>query len=193
MSKVTKSFWEQVQKVQSQILQILEKDISVTPKEEKDVSAPTFEATTDLTSLELALSNTPRGHSDQQVRYVFQQYLPYFESGLLLETKDGHGLARAAFKKGKYYPQVEGSSTKTFSIPQITFSEIKRLTGEKLKSEFFTMELIESEDEQVICFRLQPDFLVVATSRLADVFLKAHASRIHEMSLKVLLNQIDDH
>lgn len=190
MAKVSKSFWESVQKVQSQLLQLLEKDLSTTP-EPKDVAAPGFEATTDLTSLELSLSSTPRGHADQRVRYVFQTYIPYFESGLLLETKESQGTARAAFKKGKFYPQLEGGSQKTFSVPPITFAEIKRLTGEKLKSEFFTTGLIESEEEQVICFRLHPDYLVVVTSLLADVFLKAHASRIHEKSLQILLNQID--
>lgn len=190
MAKVTKSFWEQVQKVQSQLLQILEKDLS-SPKEEKNVTAPDFEATTDLTSLELGLSSLPKGPAAQRVRYVFQQYMPYFESGLLLETDDTKGVACAAFKKGKYYAQVEANAKKNFTVPQITFAEIKRLTGEKLKSEFFTTGLIESEDEQVICFRLHPQYLVVATSLLADVFLKAHASRIHEKSLQVLLNQID--
>lgn len=179
MDKLTQAFLQQVQVLQDSLSKLLEK-----PEEPKKATGPKFEVTTDLSGLSQMIGHLQGKSSDQAARTAFQFLTPYFESGVLMQYQNQTAKPQMAFRSGDIHPLLPQDLELNWNIPEFNFSEIKILISPKLKDDFAKLGFLDPETEVLIAFRFLPEYLVLLVSKLPDVFLQHHVTRIQSELMK---------
>ena len=185
MDKLTKLFWDQVQTVQNQLQNLLEKDLH--SKINTNEPKLPFRATSDLSQLDglgVGLPENPLLKTEM----IFARLLHYFEAGLLFHRAVGslEWSPIAAFQEGDFLPLTPDDIKLQFSFPEMTLVDVKRVQSPKVFTQLKQIDLIRNEQTNVLIFKPLPCYIFLVTSLLPDIWLKPHVEKIQTKTLLLL-------
>lgn len=194
MDRFTSRFLSQVQVLQDQLENLLSKDWG--PQNQSKL-AP-FEVLTDLTQLETLGWALPE-REPQRSQVLFDRLAPYFESGLCFHytSEDpSQGWIRwrlsCAFSQGKIFPLIPQDLEKQVALPQMQLTEIRKMNASALLTQLDLKDLQTHPELSTLVIRPSGPLLWILFSNLPDLFLKTHINAIHEHSLKLLADFVED-
>jgi hypothetical protein len=182
MDKISRLFLNQVQVLQKQLENLLEKE----PLTEKDrIEKKPFYPQTDLSQLENLSIGLPQYLRDRAVM-IFSRIAPYFDSGLLFMETQGQWKAICGFDQGEFFPLKGVEIEIPFRFPDMSLVEVRRVQSPEIFSQLMDLQVIRSERGQALIFKPQPEFIFMVTSTLGDPWLKPHIEKIQKEVLLLL-------
>lgn len=183
MDKISRLFFNQVQVLQKQLENLLEKEplnkANVAP-----VKKP-FYAQTDLSQTETIGIGLPQDLHDRAVM-IFSRLAPYFDSGLLFTETSGEWKAICGFDQGDYFPLKGVEIEIPFRFPDMSLVEVRRVSSPEIFTQLMDLQVIRSERGQALIFKPQPQFIFMVTSTMADPWLKPHIEKLQKEVLLLL-------
>jgi len=183
MDKLSRLFFNQVQVLQKQLENLLEKEPIAA--DNKTPLKKTFQAETDLTHLDLIGMGAPKD-LQSRVPVLFSKLSPYFDSGLLFKEMSGQWKAIAGFDQGEYFPLKGVEIDIPFAFPDMSLIEVRRVHSPEIFAHLMDLQVIRSEKGQALIFKPQPDYIFLVTSTLGDPWLKPHIEKIQREILLLL-------
>jgi hypothetical protein len=186
MDKLSKLFMNQVDVLQKQLENLLEKRPLQKSKPKK--ISDTFSASQDLSQLDSIGIGLP-SEIHARALMVFSRLQPYFESGLLFHNQKT-SKAIAAIDHGEFF-QLHGTEIQIpFQIPSMNLIEVRKVQSAEIFSQLKEIQVIRSDRSQALIFRPHPEYIFLVTSTLADPWLKSHIELIQTEVLKLLAEDL---
>lgn len=187
MDKFSKLFMNQVQLLQKQLENLLEKESLQKPQ--PILSKSSFEPISDLSQIQEIGLGLPN-ETWPRVEMLFSRLAIYFESGLLFR-KDQTLSWRAVggFDQGEYFPLKGIEIEIPFKFPELSLIEVRKVNSVDIFNHLQDIQVIKNEKSQALIFMPHPDFIFMVTSILADPWLKPHIERIQKEILMQLADQ----
>lgn len=183
MDKISRLFINQVQILQKQLENLLEKEPLTDSK--KSQERKPFYPQTDLSQVETMGIGLPNDLKDRAIM-IFSRMAPYFDSGLLFEERDGQWKAICGFDQGEYFPLKGVEIEIPFRFPDMSLVEVRRVNSPEIFSQLMDLQVIRSDRGQALIFKPQPQFIFMVTSTLGDPWLKPHIEKIQKEVLLLL-------
>jgi len=198
VDKISKLFMDQVQNLQKQIADLLEKE----PLQKNQSPPKTFIASNDLSQIDMIRMSLP---TDLQARVetLFARLSPYFEAGLLflrqptIQNHDGasstvdNWVTLVGFDQGDLYALRDVDLQISFRFPQLTLVEVQKVQSKNLFDQLQQIRVAKTSSSQVLIFRPHPDFIFLISSELPDPWLKPHVEKIQKELLLILCDEVD--
>ncbi len=182
MDKISRLFLNQVQILQKQLENLLDKDPLL---DSEALDKPQFQVQTDLSQIEnLGLGLSFNLH--ERVQMIFSRLCLYFDSGLLFSLNPQGWRAVAGFNQGEFFPLTGGEIQIPFKFPNMSLIEVRKIQSPQVFSQLLEMQVVRNERNQVLIFKPNPDYIFLVTSHLADPWLKPHVERIQKEVLLLL-------
>jgi hypothetical protein len=200
VDKISKMFMEQVQNLQKQIADLLEKE--PLRKQPEAPASSAFAVSTDLSQLEEIRIGLPVPLG-ARVETLFARLSPYFEAGILFQrqpsTQNHDGvhatvdqwLTSAGFEQGQFYALHGMDLQIPFHFPQLTLVEVQKVHSKNLFDQLQQIRVAKSTGSQVLIFKPHPDFIFLVSSELPDLWLKPHIEKIQKELLLILCDEVD--
>ena len=195
MDRFRNRFLNQVQVLQNQLENLLEKDWG--PERLAQRLTP-FEVQSDLAQLETLGWSLPLAEPERS-QALFDRLAPYFETGLCFHSVvhnlelDWHRWRfESAFHSGEKLPLLPEDRERQLSLPRMTLMEVRRLNPVFLLRELHMPETLSNEETSALVVRPSDQRLWILFSHLPDVFLKPHLTQIHDWCLRLLADFPDD-
>ncbi len=182
-NRLSRLFFNQVQILQKQLENLLEKEPLREPK--APVADKSFHVLTDLTqvdSMGVGLSSL----LSERAPMLFSKLSVYFDSGLLFQRTGAEWKATAGFDRGEFFPLKGVEIQVPFKFPDMTLIEVRRVHSREIFSQLMDLQVLRSEKGQALIFKPHPDYIFMVTSTLADPWLKPHVERIQREILMLL-------
>lgn len=182
MDKISRLFFNQVQVLQKQLENLLEKEPL---NDKKPPEKKVFQAQTDLSHIDLLGVGLAK---DLQTRVpsLFSKLSPYFDSGLLFKDVQGQFKAIGGFDQGEYFPLKGVEIDIPFKFPDMSLVEVRKVHSPEIFSHLMDLQVIRSEKGQALIFKPHPEYIFLVTSTLGDPWLKPHIERIQKEVLMLL-------
>lgn len=188
MDKLTKIFFKQVQVIQKQLEDLLEKQPQI-QQEMPELPLKKFEVLTDLTQIDDLSLGLPQD-TENRVEILFSRLTPYFESGLLLNLSATKAWqACAGFDQGQYFPLKGAEFEIPFQFPKLSLVEIRKLISQDFLNHLKELQVIKNEKSDAYLFSPHPDYIFLVTSAMADPWFKIHIEKIQKHVLMSLVDQ----
>ena len=187
MDKFSKIFYNQVQLLQKQLENILEKE----PLQKPQVitEKPVFEASTDLSQIESIGVGLP-AQTLPRVEMLFSRLANYFDSGLLFRKDESLAWrAIGGFDQGDYFPLKGVELEVPFKFPTMSLIEVRKVSSTDIFAHLKDIQVIKNDRSQALIFTPHPEFVFMVTSILADPWLKPHIEKIQKEILMLLVDQ----
>ncbi len=182
MDKISRLFLNQVQLLQKQLENLLEKEPL---NDQKNVDSKPFAPQTDLSQIETLGFGLPAELRERAVM-LFSRLAPYFESGLLFHQQSEQWKAICGFDRGDYFPLKGVEIEIPFRFPEMSLVEVRKVNSPEIFSQLIDLQILRSERGQALIFKPQPQFTFMVTSNLGDPWLKPHVERIQKEVLLLL-------
>lgn len=182
MDKLSRLFINQVQILQKQLEDLLEKKPL---HDKKTESKNNFQVTTDLTQLDGIGIGAPKELA-QRVQFLFTRLAPYFDSGLLFKQFGSEWKAIAGFDQGDYFPLKGVEIELPFKFPDMNLIEVRKVHSPEIFSQLMDLKVLRSPKGQALIFKPQPEYIFLVTSSLGDPWLKPHIENIQKEILMLL-------
>jgi hypothetical protein len=182
MDKISRLFMNQVQILQKQLENLLEKEpLSKTSLAERKPFYPQ----TDLGHLDTLSFGLP---SELEARCVmiFSRIAPYFDSGLLFQHQAQGWRAVCGFDFGDYFPLKGIEIEIPFKFPEMTLIEVRKVQSPEIFAHLMDLRVLRSDRGQALIFKPHPGYIFMVTSTLGDPWLKPHIERIQSDILMLL-------
>lgn len=198
MDKISKIFMDQVQNLQKQISDLLEKE----PLQKNKQPEKSFTASNDLSQIEGIRIALPVP-LQARVETLFARLSPYFDAGLLflrqptIQNHDGasstvdNWVTLAAFDQGELYALRDIDLQIAFRFPQLTLVEVQKVHSKNLFDQLQQIRVAKTPSSQVLIFRPHPEFIFLISSDLPDLWLKPHVEKIQKELLLILCDEVD--
>lgn len=187
MDKFSKLFMNQVQLLQKQLENLLEKE-SLQKAEPISPSTP-FEANTDLSQIQEIGISLP-SETWPRVEMLFSRLSQYFDSGLLFRKDDALAWrAVGGFDQGNYFPLKGVEIDVPFKFPNMSLIEVHKVNSVDIFNHLKDIQVIKNDKSQALIFTPHPDYIFMVTSILADPWLKPHIERVQKEILLHLADQ----
>lgn len=171
MEKWTRSLTKKIDRLQQRVQTILENDGDV----EVDPDAPPFEASRDPRLIDGIPIGLPATDPDRAI-VVFNRLSQLFDSGLLLEQRDGLWVTQASFRGGIAKPWRTPSPPIT--LPSVRPLQALKTPAAPLLAKLAASELDPSKKCSAFLIKPVPEFAYVLMSSLPDLWLKDHLEAI---------------
>lgn len=191
MDKFSKLFMNQVQLLQKQLENLLDKEPTLKHQAKPQTINPgeAFEASTDLSQIESIGLGLP-GETLSRVETLFSRLSVYFDSGLLFRKDETLSWrAMGGFDQGEYFPLKGIEIEVPFRFPQMSLIEVRKVNSTDIFNHLQEIQVIKNDRSQALIFTPHPDFIFMVTSGLADPWLKPHIERIQKEVLTLLVDQ----
>jgi hypothetical protein len=197
MDKLSRLFMEQVQNLQKQIADLLEREPL-----QKESKPNKFIASNDLSQIENIRISLPMDLSSK-VETLFFRLSPYFEAGLLFlrertsKNQDGSSEtldqwhAIAGFDRGELCSLRNVDLQIPFRFPPLTLVEVQRVHSKSLFDQLQQIQVAKTSSSQVLIFRPHPDYIFLVSSELPDPWLKPHIEKVQKELLLILCDEVD--
>lgn len=192
------SFFQQVQTLQKNLQELLEKDWGPPPNPEPTCNPPPFEVLTDLNQLEFLGTGLPNS-APEKSQILFDRLSFYFEAGLCFDRSTEGSRPdwlvwslKSTFSQGEIFPLLPDDLEKKIQLPQMTLLEIRKLNPDHLLANLGLKDLLPTNDTRAFAIRPLDQLLWIFLTRLEDIFLENHITEIQKRILLILADDGQD-
>lgn len=189
MDKLTKRFYEQVRQVHSQIEELLTQTEFTSTQNIVEQSESQFEALNTPQLIEDLGIGLP-SHFPLRVPFLFSRCAPFFESGLLFMKSKDQWAPFAAFQQGVYFPLSEEDTKLRFNFKNCTLVDVVKILPADFTHQLQSLAYPIENDLTHLMIKPHPDYAMLFSSKLPDLWLKPHIQRVQSKILILLSDEV---
>lgn len=176
-NKLSQLFLGQAKILQKQLEKILDKDFRKMP-----VQNLPFEIQVLRSPPKFIIDNNEAARG--KMFQIFHQSVPFFSSGLLVESYESDKKCIAAFDQGLFFPLKGPEIELDFKLPEINLIDIKKVQSEKIFSSLEKLNVVHNKDTDIFLLKPHPHFMILVCAKLGSPWLKVHMENYQRALLK---------